>query len=431
MSPRCRARPQLHAMTRRILELLLPLCVTMASAAPYRAPVQITQPAPFLALEASAETWRHGASADLQDWQLLDAQGRSVPFARLPDGWLEVPERELKLFALPPAPAPASAPRQRLPAGWLLDLGDPDRWPVEPQQLRLRWPADAATFQAGYRLETSRDLQNWQWLGTGQLLGLRTQDGAALSQPLIHLPMRPQRYLRLVWDDASRAVQPEGASLLAQPAGASPQQVTRTAPLPTLDAQGGWVVALGGPQPVLSVALTGTQGTWVLPVQVQTRAGPTSPWQTVARSVFYRVDRGDKPADLAPALPLALGVGELRLLPPHGTALPAADSLRLNWAVRATRVVWAAQGEPPFSLQVGAKAPGAGPRPLAEVVPDWTREQQRLGASALGSFSPVATAPQPSVAPRRAILWSVLGLGVILLAAAVWRLWRQAPDAST
>ncbi len=265
-------------------------------------------------------------------------------------------------------------------------------------------------------------------LGTGQLLGLRTTDGAPLAQPLVTLPGRPQRYLRLVWDDATRAVQPEAASLLAQPAGAAPQQLVRSSALPAQDADGGWVIPLGGPQPLLSLTLAGTQGTWVLPVQVQTRSSAKAPWQTVARSVFYRVDRGDAPADAAPALPLNVGASELRLLPPRGTALPPADSLRLDWAVRVTRLVWAAQGEPPFSLQVGAAAPETGPHSLAEVVPDWQREQARLGRAQLGAFTPQAMpAAEPALPPRRLLLWAVLGVGVLLLAAVTWRLWRQGP----
>ena len=422
-------------MKSRPLELLTLLCLSAASASavPYRAPVQVSQPAPFLALDATAEAWQHSLGADLRDWQLLDAQGRRVPFALLPDNLLATPERELKLFALPPAPAAASAPRSRAPAGWLLDLGEPARWPAAPRQLRLRWPADTAPFQAGYRLETSTDLQSWQFVGTGQLLGLQTTDGTALSQPLVTLPSRPQRYLRLVWDDPARAVRPEAATLSAEPAGAAPQQLTRSAPLPTPDADGGWVVPLGGPQPLLTVTLTGTQGTWVLPVEVQTRASPKSPWQTVARSVFYRVDRGSSPADVAPALPFPAGISELRLLPPRGTALPPAGSRRLDWTLRATRVVWAAQGEPPFSLQVGATTPEAGPRPLTDVVPDWSREQSRLGQASLGAFAAMAVAPaEPALPSRRLLLWAVLGLGVLLLAGATWKLWRQgpAPDAS-
>lgn len=417
-----------------LLELLVLLAATSAAAAPYRAPVQITQPAPFLTLEATAEAWQHSLGSDLRDWQLLDAQGRRVPFALLPDNLLATPERELKLFALPPAPTTvASAPPNRAPAGWLLDLGEPAAWPAEPRQLRLRWPEAAAPFQAGYRLETSADLQSWQWLGTGQLLGLRTTEGAPLAQPLVALPGRPLRYLRLVWDDAARAVQPDAATLLAQPAGAGPQQTTRTAALPAPDADGGWVIPLGGPQPLMSLTLAGNQGTWVLPVQVQTRASAKSPWQTVARSVFYRVDRGPAPADTAPALALGLGASELRLLPPPGTALPPANSLRLDWSVRVTRVVWAAQGEPPFSLQVGAAAPETGPRPLADVVPDWSREQARLGQSQLGAFTPQATtaSAEPALPPRRLLLWAVLGVGVVLLAAVTWRLWRQGPQTTS
>ncbi|HEY8876260.1 MAG TPA: DUF3999 family protein [Roseateles sp.] len=416
-----------------LFELALLLAAASAAAAPHRAPVQITQPAPFLTLDATAEAWQHSAGSDLHDWQLLDAQGRRVPFALLPESLQATPERELKLAPLPPAPTTAaSAPPNRLPAGWLLDLGEPTTWPAEPRQLRLRWPEAAAPFQAGYRLETSADLQSWQWLGTGQVLGLRTTEGTPLAQPLVTLPGRPARYLRLVWEDANRAVQPEAATLLTQPAGTAPQQATRTAPLPGPDADGGWVIPLGGPQPLLSLTLAGNQGTWVLPVHVQTRASAKSPWQTVARTVFYRVDRGNAAADIAPALPLGIGASELRLLPPPGTALPPAGSLRLDWTVRVPRVVWAAQGEAPFSLQVGAATPQTGPRPLSDVVPDWTREQSRLGKSQLGSFTaqPVAAA-EPALPPRRLLLWGVLGLGVVLLAAATWRLWRQGPTQST
>ena len=415
-------------MTRRLLELLLALTAASAGAAPYRAPVQVTQPAPFLTLDATAEAWQHSLGSDLRDWQLLDAQGRRVPFALLPqDSGATTPERELKLFALPPAPVPASAPQNKAPAGWLLDLGEPDRWPAEPRQLRLRWPNDAAPFQAGYRLETSADLQAWRFLGTGQLLGLRNTDGAPLGQPLVALPGRPQRYLRLVWDDSARAVQPDGATLLADAAGSAPPQLARTAPLPAPDADGGWVVQLGGPQPLLSLTFSGSRGTWVLPLQIQSRSGPQGAWHTVARSVFYRVDRGDAPADTAPALPLALSASELRLLPPRGTALPPTGSLRLDWTVRTARLVWAAQGEPPFSLQVGVAAPDAGPRPVADVVPDWPREQPRLGHASLGAFTAQALQAEPMMPPRRVLLWAVLGLGVAALAAVTWKLWRQGP----
>lgn len=418
-------------MRKRLVELLVLLAATSAAATPHRAPVQVTQPAPFLTLDATAEAWRHSLGSDLRDWQLLDAQGRRVPFALLPDhSFVIPPERELKLFALPPAPVPASAPPNKAPAGWLLDLGEPDRWTAEPQQLRLRWPADAAAFQAGYRLETSTNLQSWRLLGTGQLLGVRTADGAPLSQPLVALPSRPQRYLRLVWDDSARAVQPDGATLLAQPAGSAPQKISRTAPLPGPDADGGWVVALGGPQPLLSLTLSGSQGTWVLPVQVQTRSGPQAAWHTVARSVFYRVDRSAAPADVAPELPLPLSASELRLLPPRGAALPPVGSLQLGWTVRTARLVWAAQGEPPFSLQVGIAAPDAGPRPLADVVPDWPREQRRLGQSSLGTFTAQDAPAEPKLPARRALLWAVLALGVTALAAVTWRLWRQGPAQS-
>ncbi|MCE4556028.1 DUF3999 family protein [Roseateles cellulosilyticus] len=416
-------------MKRLVIELLAALAATSAGAAPYLAAVEVTRPAPFVMLDPGADVWRHSLASDLRDWQLLDAQGRRVPFALVPDdAQTAPPERELKLFALPPAPVSASAPPNKAPAGWLLDLGEPADWQGEPQQLRLRWPADTVSFQAGYRLETSADLQHWQPLATGQLLGLRHADGAPLSQPLVALPDRPRRYLRLLWDDAPSSVQPDGAMLLAAPAGRVPQQLTGSAPLPAPDADGGWVVPLGGPQPLLSLRLSGTQGTWVLPVQVQTRPAPKATWQTVARPVFYRVERAGAPADLAPALTLPLDAGELRLLPPPGTALPPAGTLRLDWTLRRVRLVWAAQGEPPFSLRVGATGQDGGPRPLAEVVPDWPRERSLLGAASLGAFAAdAAVSASTALPPRRLLLWAVLSLGAAVLGGVTWRLWRQGP----
>jgi len=425
-------------MSRRLAEALLAVATLSASAAPYRAPVQVTQPAPFLALDVGAEAWRHSLGSDLRDWQLLDASGRRIPFAQQPDQALAAPaDRDVPLYALPPPPtSAASTAPVRAPSGWMMDLGEPGRWPGTPARLQLRWPASATPFQAGYRLDTSPDLQSWHALGTGQLMGLSTADGAALMQPHVAIPGTPQRYLRLVWDDPAHAVAPDGATLGWQASGTPPPRTARTAPLPAPDADGGWVIALGGPQPLLTLALHGTQGTWVLPLQVQTRAHAQAPWQTVARTVFYRVDRGGASADLAPALPLGQAVSELRLLPPRGVALPPRDSLRLEWTVRTPRLVWAAQGEPPFSLEVGSASADAGPRPLAEVVPDWAAERGRLGQARLAGFvaQPEAAKPaEPAAPPRRLLLWAVLGLGVMALAAVTWRLWRQGPaaDAST
>ncbi|MFG6456034.1 DUF3999 family protein [Roseateles sp. BYS96W] len=427
-------------MAHRRAEWLLVLACASAGATPYRAPVQVTQPAPFLALEVGSDAWRYGRRADLQDWQLLDASGRRVPFALQPDeGPVAPADRAVPLFALPPPVAAASAshaptPAVRAPAGWLVDLGEPPGWPGAPARLRLHWPADAAPFQAGYRLETSADLQTWRPLGTGQLLGVHTADGAPLTQPSLDLPGSPQRYLRLLWDDAARAVKPDAATLAWQPSGLPPSHTARTAPLPAPDADGGWVIPLGGPQPLMSLALSGSQGTWVLPVQVQTRADPHAPWQTVARAVFYRVDRGTAPADAAPAVPLTLAVSEVRLLPPRGTAMPPNGTLQLSWTTRTPRLVWAVQGQPPFSLEVGVTSPEAGPRPLPDVVPDWPAEQARLGRARVGEFvaQPAAAAPAPpALPPRRLLLWAVLGLGVAALAALTWRLWRQGPAVDT
>lgn len=393
-----------------------------------QAPITLSQPAPFVQLDSKPEAWRLSRGTQAADWRLLDANGQRIPFAQIPDYTQAAPPpqwRELKLFTLPPAPARKPV---REPAGTLIDLGEPEAARGRPERLRLHWADDAPPFQAGYRLQTSADLQHWQFLATGQLLSLASPDGSRLQQRELALPGSPQRYLRLIWDHPAQAVRPQGASLLerASASVAPPLLATESKALAAPDGEGALQIDLGGPQRLRSFQLRASAGTWVLPMRLQMRASANAPWTTLAHPVLYRVER-DGGADEAPALELDISAVQLRLLPPKGAALPAAGSLRAEWQVLLPRFVWAVQGQAPYRLEVASSAADAGPAPLHQVVPNWGTERSRLGRAELGAFSPVPVTPPagPTPAQRQALLWAVLGLGVAGLGWAAWRLLRQ------
>jgi hypothetical protein len=94
-------------------------------------------------------------------------------------------------------------------------------------------------------------------------------------------------------------------------------------------------------------------------------------------------------------------------------------------------VLFAAQGEPPYSLFAGSVAPSTGPLPADSLVPSLEDERPRFGTATLGAWSEdAAAARQAESAGRRAalrlgLLWTVLIVGVAGLAFMVWRLTRS------
>ena len=455
-----------------------------APALRYSAPVTVATPGAFVRLPLPPEAYAKSRDGALADLRLVDATGARVPFALLrarPDelGYDDV-RLPVSIYPLPPQaaaetlpanvelridggrlllrsqagaarPAASSAPAAR--PGWLIDLGErkPDA-PV-PRHVELRW-SGPAEFSAGYRLDGSADLRQWQPAGSGQLMALAgsaTAGGAPgaaapLQQPRVALPANPGRYLRLRWTDPAAAPTVTAADAIAE----KPRSHTLDAPAtlklaaspePTGDAPADAQAAralhldLGGVLDVRDLDLVLPPGTQVLPLRVQRRNTPAERWTDVAAAVAYRIER---PADaggtsFSPPLTLNVRTRYLRLVPDDRA--PAIDSARTSAVARVqlASVVFAAQGTPPYRLQVGAppKAPlNDGALPLATLVPQPDAERARFGSAALGTFTEVPAVAQQVArdeqlaAWRPRLLWAVLLAGVAGLGFMVWRLAR-------
>jgi hypothetical protein len=151
--------------------------------------------------------------------------------------------------------------------------------------------------------------------------------------------------------------------------------------------------------------------------------------------VAYRIERpaAQGGTSLSPPLPLNVSTRYLRLVPDERA--PAIDSERTSAVARVqlASVVFAAQGTPPYRLQVGAppKAPlKDGALPLATLVPQLDAERARFGRAELGAFTEVAKVAQQVArdeqlaAWRPKLLWAVLLAGVAGIGFMVWRLAR-------
>lgn len=461
-------------------ELLLTLLLVLAGAAHaadeepllrHRAPITVEKPGAFVQLPLPVSAYARTQQPGLADLRVVDARGANVPFALLaprPDEALrEERWRDAGLFPLParaagstawPVPLELTVEGERIsvkrrpgaaaperPAGWVVDLGDPAERPRGeplPEALELQW-SGPAEFSVAYQLEQSADLRNWQAAGGGQVMALAAPDGA-LTQPRVPLPASPLRFQRLVWSDASAAPSLSGARSLAigqrakvldepveldiattpEPPAADPKQ----------SAPGALHYDLGAVLPLVQLELQLPAGTQVAPVRLQMRDRADQPWQPLAGTVAYRIER-DGVLSRSPPLALQVRTRYLRVVPdPRAGALdPARTPLRVR--VQLSSLVFAAQGEPPYALLAGSAQARAGALPLGTLVPTPDEERPRFGRATLGAWQESDAAARQAEADerrdalRRWLLWTVLLAGVGALGWMVWRLARGAARA--
>ena len=427
----------------------------------YAAPITVSSPGAFVQLPLPAAAYGRSASANLADLRIVDARGERVPFAvlapRQPEAQTTEQQRDATLYPLPARPAadgtwptpiditidgdrisvkrlagtttkPAAAS-----AGWLFDLGERQRDDPPPQSLRVAW-SGPAEFSAGFRFETSDDLRQWRGGGRGQLMAL-TSPAGALTQPTVVLGAAPGRFVRLVWADAAHAPQISGAKVIASQHGSrvldAPTELTLAASTPTDTAASRALdFDLGGTLPIAQLELRWARGTQVAPVRLQTRHHASEPWRELTSAVFYRLERG---AEVSTSPPLAVNTTAryVRVLPDARAA--ALDAAQTQLVVQAplARLVFAAQGQPPYTLQAGARVDSTQALPVTALVPSLDQERERFGHAALGEWTEVTAvahaeqARQQRAALRPWLLWSVLLAGVAVLGFMVWRLARS------
>jgi hypothetical protein len=435
----------------------------------FQAPIKIEKPAAFVQLPLPASAYGRSRQRGLQDLRIVDARGERVPFAvlapRVPEAQTTEQQRDAALYPLPAKPsaagtwpsplevtvqgerisvkrAPAGLPAaaDAKSAGWLLDLGEQRKDEPPPQSLRMQW-SGPAEFSAAFRFESSDDLRLWRSGGAGQLLALASANGP-LTQPTVVLPAGSGRFVRLFWADAAAAPALVGAKVIAAQRRSivldPPTEIAfATSPVPAGKIAPDEATPralhydLGGVLPLLQIDLQLAPGTRVAPVRVQGRDHGDEAWRDLAAGVFYRLERGTE-VSTSPPLPLRTRVRYLRLVPDVRTAALDASQTQLVVQAQLASLVFASEGQAPYTLWAGAPKVEASALPLATLVPAIDDERARFGRASLGEWTEVAAVAraadrqQQLAALRPVVLWAVLLAGVAGLAVMVWRLTRPA-----
>lgn len=336
-------------------------------------------------------------------------------------------------------PAAASAPAEPGTQAWLLDLQPLGR--ERPAALRLDWPAPAQGLERRAAVQASRDAQAWSDVGEATLVDVpgAAAGASALRQPRValHGLDDAHRYLRLVVRGGAFALASVHAELPAAPAAADGLDSARWRLQP--DGERAWRLDAGATLPAQRLQLHLSGDNAVVPLQLLRRTSRPAArgaldWWPVASVTAYRLRR-DGRVDEAPPLPLdGQPAREWRLVLDARAPLPAAPPEATLWW-RAPQLVFAAHGQPPFTLAAGRERAAAMTLPLATLLPGWEPgAEHRLPAATPGAPQPRAVAPQglvqairdaPPAQQRQWLLWALLTLAVAVLGVLAWRLGRD------
>jgi len=317
-------------------------------------------------------------------------------------------------------------PAQRL-AGYLVDATAVHE-PISA--IKLAWQLKSGGMNTRIRVETSDDLNQWRTLvGDAPLLDLE-YEGRHLLRDRVEFRQAPGKYLRISWPGQSP---PQFHGVLAEFGDRvveTPRQWTEAPGSAVVDNENEYQFDLGGALPVDRVAIDLPELNSVVPAQLLARTAPAEPWRPVSSLVTYRLrqDTGEVSAPPLAVAPVGYRYWLLRVDPKSGGLGRGQPRMRAGWIPQ--EIVFAARGTAPFLIAYGNVSAASSALPVSTLVPGYTLAGQPLGAIAvahIGVAAPLGHLEQaiPPREYRRATLWGVLILGVVVLAWMAWQLARQ------
>ncbi|MDT3455278.1 DUF3999 domain-containing protein [Mesorhizobium sp. M00.F.Ca.ET.151.01.1.1] len=403
--------------------------------------------------------YRRAVSADLSDLQVFNAASQLLPSALLaPDQPLAQPpvQRELPWFALPPL---ADAQRNDLQllterdtdgrvrrvearvgsagaakghGGWLIDASMLDQQPLAA--LVLDWADSGQPLQAQVQVDASDDLQHWRPIGRDVPLVDLQRAGKRLLQRRLQVD-GTARYLRVLAQGDSQLPSLRGVLAELPPAPATlPWEWLSLEP--TTNGKGEYTFKMDGRFPVARADVASTDNSlvqWTL----FSRDDEGAEWQRrSAPWIAYQVQQGTQgQRQQSAAQPLG-GVHRDRYwkLVANPAETATAPTLRLGYQPEV--LVFLSQGAAPYALAVGSATARRTDAPIGVLIeelrqrndPSWQPTLARLE----GSPEPLAgdAALKPQRDWKSWLLWSLLGLGVLVVGGLALSLLRQKPTPS-
>jgi uncharacterized protein DUF3999 len=316
-------------------------------------------------------------------------------------------------------PAPARA------AAWIVDASS-FKTPI--RALVLTWDVHAGTEVVKVEVQASDDLKSWRYAIARVPLMRLEQNGQVLEQRRVDLNGLRAKYLRITGEPA--AFKLTGVSALSAEV-VTPAPRSKHVVLGTPGTKPGeYLFDLGARLPV-EMARIIVPSNSVAPFSLATRESDKTPWRTFASGTFYNLARDGAILE-APAV--AVGRSPMRYvmaqLDPRSPALSEAPHLEVEW--RPAQLVFVARGDGPYHLEFGNRDAKGAILAVSQLIPAYeTQAEMKLPEARVGEVHPNAP-PESALraaigdtSPRKVVLWAILVVAVIALAAMAWKLSRQ------
>ena len=420
----------------------------------------------FFELEIPLDVYRSVTDPALRDVGVYNAGGQPVPrLVERPDADTEGIEEEIPLGLIPLWGEQAEQSEQlrllllqgtdstrleldterateqaveRNLTGYLVDARELEH---TLQALALTWPPLPEGFIGTVRLDTSDDLQHWRHVGSSALADLQFQE-TRIEQNRLKLVRKISDFLRISWRDMPDAWRLSTVSgIYTGESPAAPRawlELDPAAPAEDESAEtaGETLFDAGGYPPVDRVNLLLPEGNVVVRASVYYRQNDGDNWRLAVNGLFYNLSRQGS-ALQSPALAVDFGraglvrAGQWKVRIESGvTAGPV--RLQLGW--RPDRLLFLAQGAPPFELVSGRAQDALQRFPQETVLGDSSifkmlRESGEAGEAALGARAVIAGQAgleiSETVSLRVILVWAGLIAAIAVVGWLVYSLLRE------
>lgn len=428
----------------------------------WRGQLQLPPQASLVRVTLPAQAMVRLQTPDAADVRVFDARAQALPFAlaATPRGQTPPRERTHRYVALPMSAAPPQGAASKgavqvrvvergaqrsvwvqLKPGSAAPAG-PDTLPsvlfdTRAEKRALTGLVVHAQLRSNRPLQlhvsTSSDLVQWTDVPTrGSLFRFEGEAAPANETLELENPLGLEgRYLRLGWDPGED-IQVSGITGLVAPAAAKPPRVFATLQQPVADGAAALEWELGFATPIAEMHLGTSKANTLVPVRILGRNAVSEPWRLLGRAVVWRLgtpgsDHANPPVELH-----APSVRWLRVEATHGMRLQDTP-LTARVGFEPVQVVFIAGGEGPYQLAAGRAATPAAALPVSMLANAGNVKIDSLPSASVAQAVEAPAAPRTGVAawlprgvePRTALLWAVLGGGVLLLGGVAWSLLRQ------
>ena len=415
--------------------------------------LEIRGPGPFFRLELPEEVYGAVRRSDFSDLRIFNSAGEPLPhtlrLSEPPESTLA--KRPVPYFPLyresgdlPGGDIAVQVVRDgggtivtvkeqgvesegRPPRGYLLDMGAANR---EVGSLEVQWQVTSSSSMFMVRLDQSDDLRYWRPLvASAALLDLRHQ-GERVEKREIVLPSRPQRYLRLMWNEKEPLLLSQAAFAVRQSGGHWERQWTELGSGEEAKSQEGrFEIDYHGDflAPVSAARMRFSRPNSLARIHLQSRASTKDPWSSRCRQAFYNLTFGTTVVESGSCAfsPTSDTLWRATIEEDGAGIATSRSGPNLSLGRPSRELLFVASGNPPFLLAFASERlpKNAGPQDggLVLAALDSTEASQQISQAFAGRRIELggeqALRPQPSPPPWKSwLLWGVLLFGVAMLA---------------